>query len=144
MSTAEEPPVESEVDQEIVARTWGLVGRIWEHYGARVAEFGLSGPEAKALAALRPGESLTMRQLAASTHANPSNVTVVVARLEARGLVRRHGTEDRRVKGVELTPAGVAQRAHLEERMGVEHPALRGLDRLQCRQLLEILRRLTD
>lgn len=144
MSTAEEPAAEGGIEREIVERTGALVGRVWEHYGARFAELGLSAPEAKALTALRPGETLTMRQLAASTHANPSNVTVVVSRLEARGLIRRQGAEDRRVKGVELSPEGAALRARLEERMGVEHPALRGLDGVRRRQLLEILRRITD
>ena len=41
---------------------------------------------------------MPMRALAARLHANPSNVTVIVARLEARGLLERQVSDDRRVK----------------------------------------------
>ena len=77
-------------------------------------------------------------------HANPSNVTVTVGRLEARGLVARQGAEDRRVKSVLLTGAGVDLRQRLELRLAVDHPAVAGLSSGQREALLRLLRRLSE
>ena len=83
-----------------------------------------------------------MRALAARIHSNPSNLTVIVARLEARGLIERHVGDDRRVKGVRLTAAGVATRNKLEARLLADHPVLRGLTKAEQATLLDLLRRL--
>ncbi len=40
---------DDELTREVVALANGLVGRMWAHHQARVAEIDLSGPEAKAL-----------------------------------------------------------------------------------------------
>ena len=93
------------VSRQIVDLANELVGRIWGHFTARAAELNLSIPEAKALSNLEADQAMPMRALAARLHANPSNVTVIVARLEARGLLERQVSDDRRVKGVRLTPA---------------------------------------
>jgi DNA-binding MarR family transcriptional regulator len=127
---------------EIVDLANALTGRIFGHLIARAAELNLSVPEAKALQHLEPDRAMPMRELATRVHANPSNVTVVVARLEARGVLSREVSADRRVKGVRLTPAGVELRARLEARLLAEHPALRGLSPAERRQLLNLLRRL--
>jgi DNA-binding MarR family transcriptional regulator len=129
---------------EVVALANALVGRMWAHHQARVAEFDLSAPEAKALLHLEPARTLSMRELAALLHANPSNVTVTVARLEGRGLISRRGGDDRRVKGVLLTEAGVALRARLDARLIEDSPAVRGLSREQRVALRELLRRLDE
>src|ERR1700682_6411806 len=100
---SEAAPLES----ELVALANDLVGRIWGHFTARAAELNLSLAEAKAIQHLEPDQAMPMRALAARLHANPSNVTVIVARLEARGLLERQVSDDRRVKGVRLTPAGL-------------------------------------
>jgi DNA-binding MarR family transcriptional regulator len=84
------------------------------------------------------------RELAARLHANPSNVTVIVGRLESRGMLSREMGGDRRVKGVRLTEFGAEQRARLEARLQADHPAVRGLSADEQRQLLRVLRRLTS
>jgi DNA-binding MarR family transcriptional regulator len=140
---AEAPDALSATDRELAGLAAELIGRIWNHYQARAAELSLSMPEAKALGALEPGRSLPMRELAARIHASPSNLTVTVDRLEARGLIVRASGDDRRVKSVQLTEAGLALRQRLDERMVDDHPALRGLDAAQRRALLELLRALT-
>lgn len=119
-----------------------LTVRIFGHLAARAAELNLSIPEAKALQHLEPERAMPMRELAARLHANPSNVTVVVGRLEARQLLEREQSADRRIKGVRLTPAGVELRRKLEARLLTDHPATRGLSKAEQRQLLELLRRL--
>jgi MarR family transcriptional regulator, organic hydroperoxide resistance regulator len=134
-------------DREIATLAGNLVVRIWNHYQARAAELSLSMPEAKALASLEPGRPLAMRELAARIHASPSNLTVTVDRLEARGLIVRGGTDerrDRRVKGVQLTDAGLALRQRLDERMVADHPAVRGLTASQRARFLELLRALAE
>jgi DNA-binding MarR family transcriptional regulator len=129
--------------REIVDLTSALVGRIWGQFMARAAEFSLSLPEAKALQSLEPECALPMRALAARLHANPSNVTVVVARLEARGLIERRATKDRRVTGVVLTPSGLDLKSRLEARLAEDHPAVSGLSPAQRQTLLTLLRRLS-
>ena len=133
-----------ELTQEVVTLTNALVGRMWAHYQARVAEFDLSQPEAKALLNMAPDRCLSMRELSALLHANPSNVTVAVGRLEARGLVTRHGADDRRVRGVLLTPAGAALRRRLQTRLIEGSPAVRGLSPDEQRTLRDVLQRLDE
>ena len=132
------------VTREIIALADQLVGRIWFQFLARIAEFNLSVPEAKALQSLEPDRPLTMRELSARLQANPSNVTVVVGRLEARGLVSRRGGDDRRVKSVLLTGAGVDLRRRLANRLADDHPAVSGLSSSQRDALLRLLRRLSE
>jgi DNA-binding MarR family transcriptional regulator len=131
-----------ETKTQIVELANALTVRIFGHLMARAAELNLSLPEAKALQHLEPDRAMPMRELAARLHANPSNVTVVVARLEARGVLAREVSGDRRVKGVRLTPAGVKLRAKLEARLMADHPATRGLSTAEQRELLALLRRL--
>jgi DNA-binding MarR family transcriptional regulator len=143
-SRAPAATTDEELTREVAALASGLVGRMWSHYQARVAEFDLSGPEAKALLSLQPDQWLSMRELSALLHANPSNVTVAVGRLEARGLVSRRGVDDRRVRGVLLTEAGAALRARLDARLTDDSPAVRGLAREEREALRDVLRRLDE
>jgi len=121
-----------------------LVGRVWGHFQSRVAELDLSLPEAKAVLSLEPGQALSMRELSRRLHANPSNITVVATRLEARGFLVRQGADDRRVRSVRLSEAGAGARRRLEDRLAEEHPAVRGLSATQLEAFRKILRRLAD
>lgn len=136
-----EPDVDAQAG-EIIDLVGGLVARVWGQFTARAAEVGLSVPEAKALQALDLDDEVPMRTLAARVHANPSNITVVVARLEGRGLITRQSAGDRRVKGVRLTESGRAMRQRLADRIATEHPAVHGLSANQRETFLRILRRL--
>ena len=137
-------PTSEEFTREVVTLASGLVSRMWAHQQARVAEFDLSQPESKALLNLEPDRCLSMRELSALLHANPSNVTVAVGRLEARGLVGRQGADDRRVRGVRLTPAGVMLRRRLEARLADDSPAVRGLSPDERQTLRDVLLRLDE
>jgi DNA-binding MarR family transcriptional regulator len=128
---------------QIVELANDLVGRIFGHFTARAAELNLSIAEAKALQHLQLGRATPMRGLAARLHANPSNVTVIVARLEARGLLAREVSADRRVKGVQLTRQGRELRDRLLARLAEDHPAVQGLSPAEQRSLLILLRKLT-
>jgi DNA-binding MarR family transcriptional regulator len=138
-SPAAPPLSDDALAREIVVLANRLLIRMWVHHHRCIAELDVSGPESKALLNLRPDVWLSMTELAARLHANPSNVTVAVGRLEARGLVSRQGAGDRRVRAVMLTPAGEALRARLEARLADGSPAVRGLgpaERLALRDLL--------
>jgi len=78
---------------------------------ARAAEkqVGISGAQLFVLQQLVDEGGLSVGELAARTHTHQSSVSVVVARLAERGLVRRRaGREDGRRSEVSLTPAGRA------------------------------------
>lgn len=87
------------------------------NFPALAAEFELSPVQAHVLRQLGE-EALAMSTLANYLSCDASNVTGLVDRLEARGLVERRSSEqDRRVKMLVLTEAGAALRARLMARM---------------------------
>ncbi len=84
-----------------------IAGQLQDNYSAHAAALDLTAGQAKVLMALAPGESLPMRALADRLRFDPSNLTGLVDKLEARQLVvRRHDSTDRRVKALLLTDAG--------------------------------------
>jgi DNA-binding MarR family transcriptional regulator len=59
-----------------------------------------------------------MRELAERMRCHPSNITGLIDRLEARGLVERcPDPRDRRVKGLALTPLGQRVRIRLGQQL---------------------------
>ena len=86
-----------------------------------------------------------MTELAAMLACDNSNVTGLVDRLEARGLVlRRPAREDRRVKHVVLTSAGMRMRTRLLERVGRPPAGFERLSADEQRQLYDLLHRVVD
>ena len=84
---------------------------------------------------------LSRRELAERLCCDPSNVTFLVDRLEQRRLVSRdRAGDDRRVRVVALTPAGVEARDRLIATLA-ESPLLTGLTTAQRRQLAALLQR---
>src|SRR2546422_4528318 len=83
------------------------------------AEFELSPAQCHLLHLIDPEQPTSMGRLAETLACDASNMTGLVDRLESRGLVRRcPSPEDRRVKVLELTPAGGPPRAGGPGRMG--------------------------
>jgi MarR family transcriptional regulator, organic hydroperoxide resistance regulator len=113
-----------------------------ERFIGTVTELELSPPQAHALKVLRPGHPIAMRELADGLHCDPSNITGIVDRLEARGLVERGAAAgDRRVKTLLLTARGVELRARLLDRLSEPPPAIAALTADEQRQLRDLLRR---
>jgi DNA-binding MarR family transcriptional regulator len=99
--------------------------RVHAHFAAAVAELDLAPMQAKALHELDVESPISMRELARRLRSDPSNVTGLVDRLEARGLVeRRPDPHDRRIKGLALTPAGARLRQRLFARLYSAPPAV--------------------
>lgn len=85
-------------------------GTAQDHVEAKLAEVGLSVAKLAALTALSAaGESLPLSQLAERLSCVRSNITQLVDRLEADGLVARAADpHDRRSRLAVMTPAGRA------------------------------------
>ena len=86
-----------------------------------------------------------MSRLAETLSCDASNVTGLIDRLESRGLVRRQPSPaDRRVKVLQLTPAGVTTPGTAAERMAGRSLPLSRLSPAERRTLVKILEALVD
>src|SRR5207302_9901425 len=85
---------------------------------------------------------ISMRASAERLKSGPANVTALIDRLEARGLVeRRPGPRDRRIKGLALSAAGARSRARLFARLYSAPPAVAALAKGDQRALHDVLQR---
>jgi DNA-binding MarR family transcriptional regulator len=113
--------------------------------GAALGALGLGFAQAHALRMLDPEEARPMSALAERLFCDASNVTGIVDRLEARGLVeRRSAAGDRRVKALTLTPAGVELREHVLAVMSEPPDAIAALPPADQRALRDILARAVE
>jgi DNA-binding MarR family transcriptional regulator len=121
----------------------GMAQRV--RVSARLAELGLSFPQAHALRLLEADQPLPMSVLAERLFCDASNVTGIADRLEARGLVERRSAHgDRRVKALALTPDGAELRTRVVEIMSEPPPAIAALSAHDQRTLRDILRRAVE
>jgi MarR family transcriptional regulator, organic hydroperoxide resistance regulator len=145
--TVKAPPAR-ETGRSAAREVWELLLDLFmssmpERLKAAITDLELSPPQAHALKVLEPDRPLAMRELAATLHCDASNITGIVDRLEARGLVeRRVARTDRRVKTLVVTPEGVRLRQRLLERLSEAPPAIARLSPAEQRQLRDLLRRL--
>ena len=129
------------------AEAWALMMRLAFAGGkprlvAIAHEFDLAPMQLHALRVLEPGAELSMSALAGSLHCDASNVTGIVDRLEARGLIERRGSaRDRRVKNLVLTEEGARLRAEMMARLAVPPPEIESLPRADQRALRDLLRK---
>jgi DNA-binding MarR family transcriptional regulator len=132
-----------QLEVETAALVFALAREMAAHHQAIAADFGLTGPQARLLVQL--GDPVPMGQLAERLDCDPSNVTGLVDRLHARGLLERRGDEaDRRVKYLTLTPAGQRLRSELETRLFAGRPLLARLSRDDQQTLRDLLRRAVE
>jgi MarR family transcriptional regulator, organic hydroperoxide resistance regulator len=138
--------VETTVDTgqvESSAEVWGLFRTLFGQHRRRfliaAAELDLHPAQAGAL--LQLDSPLPMTELAGLLACDNSNVTGLIDRLEARGLVARQpSSQDRRVKHVVLTAAGRRLRERLLARVGRPTRGFECLSPDQQRQLGDLLR----
>jgi DNA-binding MarR family transcriptional regulator len=118
--------------------------RALELYSAEVRrDFGLTAPQLWALKTLAHSGPLTTGELALALMVHQSSTSLLVARLERRGLVRRiRQKEDRRFVRIELTERGGALAAEAPE--PAQGRLLHGLERMPERRRQEIRRALDD
>lgn len=109
-------------------------------YETAAEEHGLSVAHACVLG--RIAEPRGMRELAVELGCDASNITQIVTRLEARGLVERHANpDDRRSRQLIRTPAGDALNAAFEQSFEFARAATSNLSREEQAQLAELLRK---
>jgi DNA-binding MarR family transcriptional regulator len=107
--------------------------------------FELSPVQCHVLHLIEPDEPVPMGRLAETLRCDASNVTGLVDRLEARGLVQRQpSAADRRIKVIQLTAAGSRLRTQLLRRMTGSACSLSRLSATDQRALLRILKMLVD
>jgi DNA-binding MarR family transcriptional regulator len=128
---------------EIVDLLFEVVGRLRSHFDASAVDCGI--PPAQAAALQQMDRPVSMRELAARLECDPSNVTGITDRLEARRLVeRRSDPTDRRVKHLVLTRAGAELRDRLQARLLRGPAPLVGLSETDQEALRDLLRRALD
>jgi MarR family transcriptional regulator, organic hydroperoxide resistance regulator len=133
------------VAQELSQVFFELLMRHKVQFADEVAELGLSPIQARTLLCIDPGAPCTMTEVAQELGCGPSNITSLIDKLEARGLVeRRVRANDRRIKAVAMTRKGVELRKRLTARLAQPAPWMRALSPGDQRHLVEILRRALD
>ena len=130
-------------------RAWQLLVRFFfaqrEHLPALDGGLELSPIQCHVLHLLEPGRPLPMGRLAGMLGCHASNVTGLVDRLEARGVVqRRPSADDRRIKVLALTAEGSRLRAQMLRRMTTGARPISRLTVGQQRTLVKILEVLVD
>jgi MarR family transcriptional regulator, organic hydroperoxide resistance regulator len=105
-------------------------------------DFELHPAQAGMLMQLDGDTGLPMHEIAARLACDNSNVTGIVDRLEARGLVaRRPGEQDRRVKYIVATAEGLAVRDAMRATMARAPIGIERLSAQEQRQLRDLLAR---
>ncbi|WP_151480573.1 MarR family winged helix-turn-helix transcriptional regulator [Streptomyces albicerus] len=129
---------------EVVDLIGTVVARYHEEYEDAAAEHALTGAQARLLSLLSL-EPLPMRRLAQKLKCEPSNVTGIVDRLEARALVeRRPDPADRRVKLAAVTEEGRRVARSLRDSLHFAREPLAGLSREERVALRGLLLRMLE
>jgi DNA-binding MarR family transcriptional regulator len=129
---------------ETASEVWALLRTLFGQQRRRflIAASKLDLHPAQAGVLMQLSSPLPMHELASRLACDNSNVTGLIDRLEARGLVARQpSSEDRRVKHVVLTPAGRRLRKRMLDRLGQPVAGLERLSADEQRQLRDLLRR---
>jgi DNA-binding MarR family transcriptional regulator len=101
--------------QALAEGVYGVYYSLQDAVHEMLGELNLTEALADAIWQLDPAEGPKSRRvLAGRLHCDPSNVTLIVDRLEERGLVESSpDRSDRRVRAIALTPAGIRTRNRL-------------------------------
>ncbi|THA61460.1 MarR family transcriptional regulator [Streptomyces sp. A0958] len=127
---------------EVIELIGTVVARYYEEYEQAAAAHSLTGSQARVLGLLSV-EPLPMRRIAQKLKCEPSNVTGIVDRLEARGLVeRRPDPADRRVKLAAPTERGARTALQLRDALDFAREPLAGLSDADRTVLRDLLRRM--
>ncbi|MCQ4046475.1 MarR family winged helix-turn-helix transcriptional regulator [Streptantibioticus rubrisoli] len=128
--------------REVVDLIGTVVSRYYAEYDAAAGKHQLTGAQARLLGLLTL-EPLPMRRIAEHLKCEPSNITGIVDRLEARGLVeRRPDPADRRVKLAAATAAGKETYEQLRSSLQFAREPLARLSTAERMALRDILRQM--
>jgi len=127
-------------------QAWGLLYDLMLAQRARMpalaAELDLSPMQIQLLRLIEPDRPVPMGKAACGLGCDASNITGIVDRLEARGLLqRRPADRDRRVRVLVITPAGARVREVILLRLAEPPEPIARLSPEDQRTLAEILAR---
>jgi DNA-binding MarR family transcriptional regulator len=128
------------------SEVWALLLQVFSAERRRLpavaAELGLPEAQCQVLQLLDPQAPVAMCRIAEALDCDPSNITGIVDRLQARGLVeRRSDPRDRRVKKLVLTAEGRDRRKRLLERLDEPPSEIQSLSPAEQEGLCAILKR---
>ncbi|NUK05167.1 MarR family transcriptional regulator [Streptomyces lunaelactis] len=127
---------------EVVELIGTVVARYYAEYEQAAAKHSLTGAQARVLSLLTL-EPTPMRRIAQKLKCEPSNVTGIIDRLEARGLVeRRPDPNDRRVKLAAPTEDGRVTARRLRESLDFAREPLAELSDEERTALRDLLKRM--
>lgn len=134
-------PAKEELAREAWELLFELLHGVGKHFPALVAEYELSPVQAQVLRMLGEGPQ-PMSGVAGWLGCDASNVTGLVDRLEARGLVeRQNAPHDRRVKLLALTAEGRELGAKVKARFRLPPAPIAALSATDLRALRDIMSR---
>ena len=126
---------------EALDLAWALAAELRTRWEAKAAGVGLTVGQAEILKNLSAHRPVSMRLLARLSGLDPSNLTAIADKLEARGLVeRRASQQDRRAKELVITDAGQSTLDALKSALEADLGPLGPLEADQIRQLRHLLR----
>jgi DNA-binding MarR family transcriptional regulator len=127
--------------ERVVQLLLRLMDGLGSHLGDVAGAHELTPIQAKVLWLL--DQPCPMRAIADRLHCDASNVTGIIDRLEARGLVERQSAPaDRRVKQVVRTPSGDDLSGRLSKEAYVDVPLLSRLDAGEMAAFVALLERM--
>jgi MarR family transcriptional regulator, organic hydroperoxide resistance regulator len=129
----------------IMNRAWELLYELMMAQRAQMpaiaAEFELSPMQVQLLRLVEPERPMPMGKAACGLGCDASNITGIVDRLEARGLIERRPGSDRRVKVLVITRDGARLRQLIMTRLAQPPAAIAALPEEDQRMLAAILAR---
>lgn len=129
--------------RETLVLFFEVAGAMRHHFETVAQRVGLTPQQARALRAL--DEPVPMGEVAERLHCDPSNVTGIVDRLAAAGLVTREpDPADRRRVRLVITTAGLDLRERFHDELMRGRPGITALDRDDLATLRELLVRSLD
>jgi DNA-binding MarR family transcriptional regulator len=130
------------ITMEVLGLIAGMATRFYGEYDDAAEAHDLTGVQARLLAVVADGP-VPMNHIAATLKCEPSNITGLVDRLAARGLVTREPSPtDRRVKLVTATPAGAELSAKVWAQLDFAAAPLAALSDGERQTLRDLLRRI--
>jgi MarR family transcriptional regulator, organic hydroperoxide resistance regulator len=136
--------VESEaISRDVLRHLMGVMHAMKDHVASLAATLDLTPSQLAALSHLDVPRS--QRELAESLHFDASNITDIVDRLEARGLVvRTVDPDDRRIRRIVRTPEGEALRRRALDEALATAPTVAPLSASEQRTLCELLGKIAE
>ena len=132
-----------QLSRDVLRHLMGVMHAMKAHVAELATSFDLTPSQLAALSHL--DEPRSQRELAESLHFDASNITDIVDRLEARGLVvRTVDVHDRRIRRIVRTPEGEELRRKTFEQALATAPTVASLSPAEQRALCELLGKIAD